>query len=151
MQSFKTIFDVLDFAIASEQKAVEFYTDMANKAESEAMKNAFLEFANEEKGHKAKLMKIKEEGYQAFSQESVKDLKISEYVDDVEESPEMTFKQALVLAMKREKAAFRLYSNLAYLTSNKEIKALFQSLAQEEAKHKLSFEIEYDENVLTDN
>ena len=32
-----------------------------------------------------------------------------------------------------------------------ELKSLFLRLAQEEAKHKLHFEIEYDEHILTEN
>ena len=47
--------------------------------------------------------------------------------------------------MKKEKAAFRLYQDLAGLVQDEKIKALFLSLAQEEAKHKLRFEVEYDD------
>ena len=53
--------------------------------------------------------------------------------------------------MKNEKAAFRLYLDLANKVSNLEQKSLFLSLANEEAKHKLRFEIEYDEIVLKEN
>ena len=37
------------------------------------------------------------------------------------------------------------------LTADKDLKIVFQSLAQEEAKHKLRFELEYDERVLDEN
>ena len=53
--------------------------------------------------------------------------------------------------MSQEKAAFKLYSTLADRAPNQDLKNLFLSLAQEEAKHKLRFEIEYDEYVLRDN
>jgi len=53
--------------------------------------------------------------------------------------------------MKREKAAYRLYSDLAAKVQDAEIKKLFEGLAQEEAKHKLYFETQYDEEVLKDN
>ena len=53
--------------------------------------------------------------------------------------------------MKQEKAAFKLYSDLARMASTAELRELLLGLAQEEAKHKLRFEIEYDENVLKEN
>ena len=63
----------------------------------------------------------------------------------------MDYQSALVLAMKREKAAFRLYTALAAKVDDEALRELFLRLAQEEAKHKLHFEIEYDEHVLTEN
>jgi rubrerythrin len=50
--------------------------------------------------------------------------------------------------MKAEKAAFVLYTKLAEVTTDAGLQRVFRSLAQEEAKHKLRFEIEYDDNVL---
>jgi len=77
------------------------------------MKKIFLDFAQEEVGHKARLQKIKEEQIFVISAEKIADLKISDYTDNVVASPDMKYDEALILAMKREKAAFRLYSNLA--------------------------------------
>jgi rubrerythrin len=53
--------------------------------------------------------------------------------------------------MKREKAAYRLYLDLAAVAEAEELTETFLWLAQEEAKHKLRFEIEYDDQVLKDN
>ena len=47
--------------------------------------------------------------------------------------------------MKAEKAAYKLYHELATATDDKALKETLMGLAQEEAKHKLRFEIEYDE------
>jgi rubrerythrin len=60
----------------------------------------------------------------------------------------MTYAEALILAMKKEKAAYRLYTDLAGVAEAEELTNLFLSLAAEEAKHKLRFEIEYDDHVL---
>ena len=62
----------------------------------------------------------------------------------------MTYIDALIVAMKKEKAAFKLYIDLAAATQDEKIKIVFLELAQEEAKHKLRFEIEYDDSM-TDN
>ena len=151
MEKFETVNDILDFAIKNEQDAIEFYNDLAKNARNESMRESFEKFAREEMGHKAKLLKVKNEGLKIISNEKVLDLKISDYKVKVVPYPEMTYEEALIIAMDQEKSAFRLYSNLAVKTDNGEMRELFLSLAQEESKHKLSFEIEYDEFVLREN
>ena len=81
----------------------------------------------------------------------VSDLKIGDYLIDVVPSTNMTYQHALILAMKAEKTAFRLYMDLAASSADAGMQALFESLAVEEAKHKLRFEVEYDDNVLKEN
>lgn len=151
MEKFENIDDVLDFAIESEQKAVDFYHQLADRVKNEDMKNIFLEFAQEEVAHKAKLKKIKEEKVFIASSESISDLKISDYVDSVVIKPDMSYQEALIVAMNREKAAFNLYTRLSKKTNVPELQNIFKILAQEESKHKLRFEMEYDEFVLREN
>jgi rubrerythrin len=151
MKEFSTVNDILDFAISNEQGAVDFYTQLAAKVSNDAMKNIFIQFSQEEMKHKAKLLEIKEKGIYSISSVQITDLKISDYIVKVETSPQMTYQEALVLAMNREKSAFKLYLNLSQKAPNDELKNLFLMMAQEESKHKLRFEIEYDEYVLTEN
>ncbi|BDX38612.1 hypothetical protein CYCD_19670 [Tenuifilaceae bacterium CYCD] len=151
MNEFKNIDDILDFAIEREQDAVNFYNKMAASARNADMKSTFEHFAQEEMGHKAKLLKIKVEGISSLRNEKVQDLKIADYIVRDEQRGELNYEQALVLAMKREKAAFRLYLTLSERVQNTEYKNLFLSLAQEESRHKLRFELEYDEFVLREN
>jgi len=70
---------------------------------------------------------------------------------DIEPSTNMSYQEALILAMKKEKAAFRLYNDLASKVSDGLLQSIFLTLAQEESKHKLRFELEYDEIILKDN
>jgi rubrerythrin len=151
MKEFTSVNDILDFAISNEQGAVEFYTELASKVTNEAMKDIFIQFSQEEMKHKAKLLEIKENGIYSLSSVQITDLKISDYIVKVETSPQMTYQEALVLAMNREKSAFKLYMNLSQKAPNTELKSLFLMMAQEESKHKLRFEIEYDEYVLREN
>jgi rubrerythrin len=111
----------------------------------------FEGFAREEQGHKAKLAAIKEGRVDLPAPAKVQDLKIGDYLVDQKPNPELDYQEALILAMKKEKAAFRLYSDLANVTEDEKLRQVFQALAQEEAKHKLRFEIEYDDNILTEN
>ncbi|MGE0078895.1 MAG: ferritin family protein [Bacteroidales bacterium] len=151
MNEFRNINDILDFAIEREQDAVNFYNKMAASARNADMKSTFEHFAQEEMGHKAKLLKIKVEGVNSIKNEEVQDLKIADYIVRDEQRGELNYEQALILAMKREKAAFRLYLTLSERVRNSEYRNLFLSLAQEESRHKLRFELEYDEFVLKEN
>lgn len=151
MEEFKTMNDILNFAIDSEQEAVEFYSALAENASNVEMKTTFEQFAKEEMGHKAKLMKIKDEGTFEVRSEEIVDLKIADYLIDIEANPNMSYEDALVVAMKKEKSAFKLYTNLAAKAPSSDMRDVFLSLAQEESKHKLRFEIEYDDFVLREN
>ncbi len=151
MKEFNNINDILDFAMQSEQEAVDFYNQLSENASNEEMKQVFLQFATEEMGHKKRLANLKEQGIYKGRTEEVADLKIADYVVEVEPKPDMSYEEALVVAMKKEKAAFRLYSDLAKKAPNDEIKAVFDSLAIEESKHKLRFELEYDDIVYREN
>jgi rubrerythrin len=115
------------------------------------MKKVFEDFAREEMGHKAKLQEMKANKWSITADEDIPDLMIADYVVDIELQPDMSYKEALVVAMKREKAAYRLYLDLATVAEAEELTETFLWLAQEEAKHKLRFEIEYDDEVLKDN
>jgi rubrerythrin len=108
MEKFGSVNEILDFAIEQEQNAVEFYNELSENATNDEMKAIFIQFAKEEMGHKARLTNIRETGIMEASGERVADLKISDFVVRVTPSPTMSYEEALVLAMKREKAAFKL-------------------------------------------
>ena len=153
MERWKTMDPALNFAIAREVESHDFYMSLASRMENKAMAEVFRGFAAEEEGHRRKLEKVKRGDFQGApgGEGEVPDLKIADYVVDVKPSPEMDYGDALVLAMKKEKAAFRLYTDLASNVCTQSLKELFGMLAQEEAKHKLRFELEYDNSVLTEN
>lgn len=151
MKELETINEILDFAIQNEQNAVDFYTELASTARNAEMAEIFKQFAREEMGHKTKLIRVREEGVFGQGVEEVQDLRIADYVVRTHVHPDMSYEEALVLAMKREKAAFRLYSKLSEKAPSPDLRNLFLNLAQEESRHKLRFEIEYDEYVLKEN
>jgi rubrerythrin len=143
--------NILNFAIEKEEEAAEFYEQLAAKMAPDYMKEIFLGFAQEEKQHKARLLHVKQGGQLLSAKEKVIDLKIGDYLVAVEPSGDMNYQQALIIAMKAEKAAFKLYMDLSKTTDDVSLKNLFVALAQEEAKHKLRFEIEFDENIMQEN
>jgi rubrerythrin len=151
MTEWKSIEDVLDFAIGEEEAAAAFYQELSATMKRPHMRQIFLDFADEEKGHKAKLLKVKEGDTVLSSTSPACDLKIGDYLLDLSPASEMDYQQALTLAMKKEKAAFKLYTDLAAAVNDESLRQTFLGLAQEEAKHKLRFEIEYDDEILREN
>ena len=151
MNDWNNINDILDYAIEREQEATDFYLSMAAIAKHRHMAEVFEGFAREEAAHKARLQAIKVKDMFDTSPRAIKDLKIGDYLVADEPNEETDYQSALILAMKKEKAAYRLYSDLASLTPDAAVQSVFQRLAQEEARHKLRFEVEYDDNILTEN
>jgi rubrerythrin len=151
MQNLSSIEGILDFAIANELEANRFYLDLAQKVKSPLLKGIFEGFAQEEMSHKEKLEKAKTGEIKLDFTQKVDNLKIADYTVEVEPNPSLDYQGALILAMKKEKASFKLYSDLAAVASSEQIKNLFLALAQEEAKHKLRFEVEYDSHILEGN
>jgi rubrerythrin len=149
MEEFKSIDNILDFAIKREEESYQFYTEWSNKVRPE-IKPVFQQLAKEEVGHKEKLLEVKKGKLREFlekSKEKIADLKIGDYLIDVTPKPDLTFQEALIIAMKREKVSYKLYENFANRVDDENIKNLFLALAQEEAKHKLRIEIIYDDYI----
>ena len=148
--AFESVEEVLSFAIGKEEEAAKMYTDLAAQMKKPYMRQVFEDFANEELGHKEKLLGIKKGELLQPVAEKVMDLKLAEMLVDVVPVSDMDYQQALIFAMKEEKAAFKLYTELAGSTDDESLRATLLSLAQEEARHKLRFEIEYDDEFLSD-
>ncbi|OYT44995.1 rubrerythrin [Thermoplasmatales archaeon ex4484_6] len=148
MEEMTSIYDLFDFAIEKEQEAHDFYMDLAGKMDNPSMKRVFEGFAREELGHKKKLELARDGKIDIMKDEKVPDLKISDYIVDVNPTKTMDYQGALILAMKKEKAAFRLYMDLSEMVDDPELSRLLIGIANEEARHKLRFEIEYDDHVL---
>jgi len=142
---------ILDYAIDKEQDAHDFYMGLAEKMKKQNMAEIFKGFAQEELGHKRKLEGIRSGKLMASSEKKIMDLKIGDHLSDVELTTDIDYQEALILAMKAEKAAYKLYNDLADATDDADLKATLLSLAQEEAKHKLRFEVEYDDYALREN
>jgi|Deesub1362A_J573_1020465.scaffolds.fasta_scaffold00141_4 rubrerythrin len=147
MAEFKSIEEIIDFAIKREEEAYNFYKEWSEKVKPE-IKPVFEKLAQEEGKHKQKLLEVKSGELRKFVESGSKevlDLKMSDYLVDVEVKPDMSYQDALILAMKREKSAFKFYEDFANKTSDENIKDLFIALAQEEARHKLKLEMLYDD------
>lgn len=143
MAGFKSVGDILDFAIARESEAHEFYVKLADCIEDPTVREVVERFAVEELRHRVRLEAIRA-GDADFVREEPGSLEIAEAMPDVQPHPNMTYAELLIVAMNREKAAFRIYTNLASIARTLESRETLLMLAREEAQHKLRLEIEYD-------
>lgn len=144
-----TLDEALDFAIREEEQAAAFYRALAQRMPRPNMRKVFEDFAREEDAHRAKLVAVKQGARLPAPDGPPLDLKIVDYLAQVSPfAPELDYQQALVVAMHKEKAAYVLYTSLAEKAADPVLRDLFLGMAQEEARHKLRFEIEYDEGVL---
>jgi rubrerythrin len=148
---FKSVEEVLDYAVKSEENAHSFYSSWSKKLEDKSLVSVFKDLAAEELKHKEFILGVKKGAALKPSETEITDLKISDYVMDVKASTDMDYQEALTLAMQREKEAFKLYTGLAGMSIDEDMKNTFKALAQEEAKHKLRLEIMYDEDIYKEN
>ena len=143
MKKFRSVDEVLDFAIAGEIQAQELYLKMAFMVENPWMSRTLEGFAQEELQHRVKLEAVKA-GKITLDREEVGDLGIDDTLEDVKSHTSMDYPELLVYAIKKENSSHRLYATMASIFSEPELKDIFLKLALEEANHKRRFEIEYD-------
>lgn len=144
---FGSIDEILGFAINGEKEAVAFYTSLAEEADRASLKETFERFAKEEENHVSLLtnMSANKEKIDSYEFKEVTDLKISDYMAEVEYKKGMPMPEILKVAMKREEKAVKLYTMLGNQTDQEDAKKVFMILVQEEAKHKLGLESMYDD------
>ena len=140
----------IDFAIQKEEEAAAFYEFAGRKSDSPASKKMFDELRAEEQKHKKLLEGLRIGHVPQLKIKEILDLKIGNYLVDIELTPDANYQQILVIAIKREEKAQKLYHDLSADCTDDELKKLFQFLAQQESRHKLRLETEYDEHVLVE-
>ncbi|MHC4665861.1 MAG: ferritin family protein [Planctomycetota bacterium] len=137
--------EVLEFAIARELEAYHFYLALGERVDSAEMRRVFEDLAKEELDHKAKLeLEIMKMG-EVVPTEVKAAVPEHEYVVSDSGSPlDMDYKDMLLLGIEKEEASFRTYVNLLMSVHDEESREVLLALAEEEIKHKLRFETEYD-------
>ncbi|MHC4659640.1 MAG: ferritin-like domain-containing protein [Planctomycetota bacterium] len=137
--------EILEFAIARELEAYHFYMALAGRVDSPQMRTVFTDLANEELEHKAKLeLEVMKTGKVVPPTEKVTIPEHDYIISDTQSLVDMDYKDMLMLGMEKEEAAFRTYVNLVPDVHDDESREVLLALAQEEVKHKLRFETEYD-------
>jgi rubrerythrin len=144
-----TMRKALDFAIAKEREAEAFYKEWAQKVKDPAVHALFAELAGVEYGHVQMLLRVTPDEMVSRRPSAESSLDLSEFLVDVEAAASLSLQEAMIIAMKREETAVKLYSRLAEFGG--EARALFEALAREEQRHKGKLEGQYDEQMLAEN
>jgi rubrerythrin len=144
-----TVGDILAFAIEREAQAAEFYMAMTERVQNPATQQFFEDLVTEELEHKSRLeLEVMKEGIVAKTVGVLPETSIDSPVVDLNEvRDEMEYKEALAVAIQKEKRSFRLYARLSGLVEEEELSETLLSLAEEEAKHLVAFEERYRQTV----
>lgn len=142
---------ILAFAISLEQESALFYYKLSNLLTNAKSRNIILSISNDENKHKERLLNIQQSGQFYLDEKKINLFNKEDFFVDISKVEDLSIKDMFLLAMKKEKVAFKLYSTLSAKVDDQLLKLLFETMAQEESKHKLRFEFEYDEVVKKEN
>lgn len=143
---FSNIDEIFDYAMGKEKEAFDFYKEWAVKVDRSAMKDVFEEFAAEEANHIKILQDLKEGTAGEEAGAKAVDLQLTDHLIEVAPTSDMTYKEALRVAIQREKEAIGLYSGAAAASASSPVRSTFEQLANEEVKHKVKLEAIYDDS-----
>ena len=132
--------EIIDYAVQNEIEAYNFYKLAADRVQDKSLQNIFAELAEEEQKHKVFLEEFLKSGENQIMIEQFSDYKNAETVDKPKFTDNMSFVDAVALAMKNEEEAMELYQNLANSCAAPEQKKLFLGLAEMEQLHKTRLE-----------
>jgi len=137
--------EALEFAIDREIDANQFYLALAERVDSTEMRKVFEDLAQEELEHKAKLeLELMKMGKTVEIRQPPDTPQRTYIISDNQSLLDMDYKDILMLGVEKEEAAFRTYVNLVPNAYDSESREVLMSLAQEEVRHKLRFQMELD-------
>ncbi len=134
---------IIQSAITQEEMSHDFYLRLADLVSHQETKDILEFLAKDELEHKAFLMScFTSQGCKLTGE--AKNVHLAEMLEAPAINPDLSPKEALVIAMKREEGSHRFYQTLAALQPPGEIQAFLEKMAQAELKHKEKVEYLYD-------
>ena len=139
--------EVWDNAIYKEIASQALYIEARRDTEDPAAVKMLEELASEEFKHAVILRKMKDSGWEPrdLNAAALPDLKLSAYLKGPDTLVGAGLQDVLIFAMKREDQSVAFYSRLMSVFRLEASKLLCARLAQEELKHKMRLEMEYQE------
>ena len=146
---FESFDDVIRFAIEKEKEAADFYIACSRQEIFSGTRRMLEDFAAEERKHQAMLEKLLAgaavDTVADYDFKWIPDIHRSDYVEDIAYRPGLGYHEVLLVAMKREEKALKLYNLLQEKADDDAQRNVFKILCQEEARHKLALESMYDD------
>lgn len=147
----KSVNEILKQAAKREQESFEFYRDALEIVKDPGARQLIDELANEELGHKSRLENFKSEDLKDYELKKIRDLRISDFLVEKDIMEETGFQGVLIKAMKREQKAYEFFTRMIDTIDDRDVKRLFEILANEELGHKNKLEKYYDDVVYSED
>lgn len=140
-----TLQSVIDLAIQKEEEAYNFYLNLSNVLEDKAAKDTVKYLAREEAGHKAFLVKCKEQMSCdiVLRPDMPVDYEVAEHLNQPDIKKNMNSEEIFLVAAHRELNAHNFYKGLAELSPSGPLKDMLLKMASEEMRHKEKMEYLY--------
>ncbi len=142
--------EIMELAVKNEEEAFEFYRKASLKIKDPSLKALFKELAEEESGHKSLLLGYLDDSMKTLKFKDSADYKISETLPLPKLTAEMKYTDAIVLAMKKEEAAMKMYKEFAEASADKSQKETFMELSKMEKGHKKRLEDMYNDTAFVE-
>ena len=133
--------DILLFAIQLEEECIRFYDEMEKRHDSNHVKLIFLEFKDEENIHLQRLNTILKSGQFYLNEDSLNQFNADDFSDAEGVYKQRSCLENLSVLMRKEKALFKLYTFIAQGVTDNIQRLVFESMANDESRHKLKLEI----------
>jgi len=145
MGEFKSVDEILEYAIGREVEAREFYEILASRTENRHIRSMIERLVVEERQHRQVLeTELIKRGRVVRDAEWVGETETYNHDEFLEAELHVEHRVLLQMAIGRESESFRLYVELAQLAETEELRETFLALAEEEARHRALFELEYE-------
>ncbi len=141
----KTFSDIIDLAIKREEEAYAFYIDLYDKFDEKSVKDTLKWLADEEKKHKAFLIKYRTGQLKsdAMKPSDTIDYSIADSLQDPDIQAGMKNEHVYLIAANRELKSYKFYTDLAMLHPEGSTKDILLKMANEELRHKEKMEYLY--------
>lgn len=145
MKRFADDIEILRYAISREVISHELYLALAKRTSRPSQRQLFTVLAEEERQHKAKLeLELMKMGQVVDDAEMTASLEDTAIIPALREDAPDDFRTVIMTAIERERGAFRIFVNLAMQITSDPQRELLLSLAEEEARHRVLLQLEYD-------
>jgi len=147
MLKFDSIQDIIDFAIEEEQKSIDVFTELSQKSINYKLRILLEQLIRDEVKHKEQLQNLGQTLPSDFNIELIGDFR---YFNDLNKpviSTEMSVPEALTAIIEAEDIMSNFYNKLGNYCTNPVYKKIFFQISEEEKKHKMLYEYEFNELI----
>jgi rubrerythrin len=143
--------ELIEDAARKEDEARAFYLKLKEAAHDPSARKLLSDLAAEEAHHAEVLRGGDVNAFLETRPPAIQDLRITEFLAPKRLTPDASFQDVLIHAMKREDASFWAYQALAESAKDDTTRRLFRRLAEEERGHRNKLEKLYDDVIFTED